>query len=329
MGTDDIVEYVDVSQWHELDEEPLPGVLVAVAGLALRRRASKLGKDPAFEKAFIALRKHAHGYTEWVDWSDEPDFEPPEDDEQDEDPRYPVQVRGALQPPTPTSNRFGDLVEPLRVVRERGLEGRHCVLLFDSLDRLASGERFRDAVTHDLPVLKRAGIGCVTVGPMRFGLSSDRSLAALFDDLHVVQTANAESADGVAFLHAVLRARAPVEMIPDDAAEALARASGGVVRDLLSLAQRAAVEAYDRGLERLDRIAIEAAIHDIGAAKAIALDARSLDALRSISAGVPLDLKNDDHLAVIERGQAVQSGLGRWTVHPTLRELLRTDSEAA
>lgn len=47
-----------------------------------------------------------------------------------------------------------------------------------------------------------------------------------------------------AFLGDVLRKRVPEQAFSDTAIEALALASGGVLRDLLTLAQSACVEAY-------------------------------------------------------------------------------------
>jgi hypothetical protein len=59
--------------------------------------------------------------------------------------------------------------------------GRHAVFLFDSLDRLPSPQRFRDAVEHDVRVLKAAGIGVAVVGPIRFMVGTERALTDIFD----------------------------------------------------------------------------------------------------------------------------------------------------
>lgn len=323
--TGDWVEYIDVSREHRLDEEPLGGVLLALAGKALIRRAQHARVPPPHE-AIERLTIHANGFSEWVQYDDwhEGNREPPDDDWTVG--QY-VRRHGAIRPPTKPSSRFARLADDLSTLRELGDEGRNVVFVFDSLDRLLETDRFRSAVEHDLPVLKAAGIGVVVVGPFRFGLSTDRTVASWFDEIHVVENLNLDYVGGAMFLHQVLRNRATSDMISIECAGGIVGACGGIGRDLLSIAQRAATEGYEAGHESVELTDVDAAVLALGSAKAVGLDDRSLKTLMGVEAGVPFVL--EDNLPMAERGQVVQTGVGEWSVHPALSLFLQRVAKAA
>jgi len=317
--TGDHAEYIDVSVRHQLDVEPLTGVLIALVGNEFVRRLA-VGHSQEESEAALSLKKHAEGFEELVSvadqwaahWEDEDGF-----------PLERIVSPGALRPQTILPHAH--LLEPLRVLRDAA--GKKFVFVFDSLDRLLDSDRFREATEHDLPILKAAGIGVVVVGPARFGLASDRTVAKLFDVIHIVQTANPESPEGLAFLSQVLRNRASIDVLPGDAVHGIAANSGGILRDLLSLANHAAIDAYDRGKDAIDSADVRSATYTLGESKAVGLDAASLAILRSILSGVPFKL--NDNLGMVERGQVVQTSVGKWKVHPALRSFLEEVAEAA
>ncbi|MEO5725405.1 MAG: hypothetical protein ABI134_08015, partial [Byssovorax sp.] len=115
---------------------------------------------------------------------------------------------------------------------------KQVIFFFDSLDRLGSPARFREAVHHDLQVLKAAGIGATIVGPIRFLVGADRSIADLFDHIHFQLAADPSLPEGLSFLTRVLRARAEPDILSDECVKLLANASGGMMRDLITLAKR-------------------------------------------------------------------------------------------
>jgi Cdc6-like AAA superfamily ATPase len=328
--TGDHAEYIDVSAEHQLNTERLPGVLIALAGRVLIRQVpARARRGRAYRAAVTALEKHTHGYDEWLhpdDFTAVLDALESWAGEQDPSDAFRLTHPGALKAPAPTSPMFSHLVEPLTTLRD-GL-GHSTILFFDSLDRLEDSARFQEAIVHDLPVLKRAGIGVVVVGPTRFALSKDRSVVDLFDEIHVVQAANAETVEGVAFLSQVLRSRASAEMLPDEVITSIARSSGGILRDLLSIATRAARDAYDRGHDQLTLSDAKDAAHAIGAGKAVGLDASSLELLVQVAAGEPFVL-DERRLPLVERSQVVQTDPGQWRVHPALRMYLESPSKAA
>lgn len=243
----DLVEYIDVSREHDLAARNVSGVLVALAGLALTEHLTPdLKKLKPLARAIRAIRHHAHAHGEWRPLDDYDDADWPDDSDPNE---VYVRVPGVLVPPMePIPEKIEELIPPLQALRSAHPgDGAHAIFLFDSLDRLPSPERFLDAVEHDLRVLKAAGIGVVIVGPIRFLANNDRAITDLFDHTHFQLPADPEQPAGLDFLKTVLRRRADPGTLPDECMEPLARASGGVMRDLIQLAKLAANEAYASG----------------------------------------------------------------------------------
>lgn len=139
-------------------------------------------EDPRAEAA-QALRRHAEGYTEWIeDWENQ--HEGPSPDEILDaavPPGRSVHHRGVLVPPVePVAPQLRNLVPHLRTLRDAAVGSEGSVIFaFDSLDRLPSAARFNEAVRDDVRVLKAAGIGVVVVGTIRFAFGK-RSLDARF-----------------------------------------------------------------------------------------------------------------------------------------------------
>jgi hypothetical protein len=332
--TGDYGAYMDVSRLHRLDDEPLEGVLIAIAGehLAARiRRAGGTSKDsPRFLESSEAIQRHARGYGEWVDrepdWSGDQEWEPDNDGTEWE------HHRGALSSPRDPlrPNRYANLVEPLATLRELAVgEGSHAIFAFDSLDRLAEPQRFSDAVKHDLPVLAAAGIGTIVVGPVRYSIGFDRSVHDLFDSVKVVPSVDTRAGEGRAFLARVLRARDAHGMLPDNVLPKFVEASGGVLRDLMALAQRAGEEAYSRGREAVIEEDVTVAISVLGDALAFGIDDAVLVVLKRLDETTQFVIRGETELALIDQRRVLNIGTGQWAVHPALLPKLRAITGAA
>src|SRR5437667_5712145 len=120
-------------------------MLIAIAGERLMKKgqSGKTDQPPSddLEKAEKALKSHARGYSEFVEYDpsdDEPDWE--ERDYDDGPPGRYVTRKGVLRTPEAPLQpaRFSNLVEPLKLLRERLVgEASHVIFAFDSLDRLS------------------------------------------------------------------------------------------------------------------------------------------------------------------------------------------------
>ena len=241
----------------------------------------------------------------------------------------PVNVPGTLvSPEHPLPSKLESLVEPLKVLRT-ARPGAHAIFLVDSLDRLPNPERFREAVEHDLRVLKSAGIGVVVVGPVRFIAGNDRAIADLFDHTHFQLPSDPDTEDGMAFIKAVLRRRADADVLPDACAEPLARASGGVMRDLIQLAKGAAGEAYYVGHEPMSPADVARAADIFGRDLAIGLDDEQVKKLKHLQRRGGFVIRSERELLLIETRRVLFYGEARWKVHPAIASLLEAIPEAA
>lgn len=316
--TGDHIEYFDVSRRHDLDARSLSGVLVALAGDSLCQRVPKslAASNDSLAKAIRAIREHADG--SWVDVSELQGGDP-----------FITKTPGALVPPL--SPALARLIPHLRTIHDavHPGEGHHVIFLFDSLDRLPDPPRFREAVEHDLRVLKAAGIGAVVVGPIRFMAGTDRAVADLFDHTHFQMATDPEQPEGLTFLTTVLRRRAEPDFLPDECLAPLARASGGVMRDLLALAKRAGEDAYAAGHDPITPENVAQAIDAFGRSLAIGLDNEQVQQIRHLQRGGGFVIRGERELSLLETRRVLLYQESRWAVHPALVPLLDAIPEAA
>src|SRR5262249_1369633 len=143
----------------------------------------------------------------------------------------------------------------------------HLVLLFDALDRLTDMRAFDAAVEQDVVALQNLGIGVVLAGPLRAMYGAHRLLVTeRFQDNFYPQMSIdvREDALGRSFLAEVLRRRVPAEVLPDEVCGPLVEASGGVLRDLVSLARMAVEGAFRAGRPRVEAAHVETVARAMG-----------------------------------------------------------------
>jgi hypothetical protein len=325
----DHVEYIDVSQKHDLGADTLSGVLVSLVGLALIKRAGVRLKSESEEPllaAIKAVKRYAHSRTEWIprdvyyddSWMADVDMD-----------GVPVTVPGALVPPQPPIPSDLEALLPHLLALRASNPSAQSIFLFDSLDRLPSPERFRDALQHDLRVLKAAGIGVAVVGPTRFIAGNDRATTDLFDHTHFQLPADPDRAEGLSFLKSVLRIRAAADVLPDECLEPLARASGGVLRDLIQLAKLAGNEAYAAGRGLISGDDVARSVDIFGRDLAVGLDDEQVRKLKHLRRGRGFVIRGERELSLLETRRVLLHEGSRWIVHPALAPLLDAIPEAA
>lgn len=238
---------IDVPSRHRLDKLK-PGVLVALAATEAvaelkreQKRAKRLADDV---KRIQAI---ARGY-----WG------PPEPPGHDEDPDW---NQGILETPEPSED-VNMLSESLSKVQ--GALQRKLVVLFDGLDRVLDLAVLASVLTVDVPAMGRAGVGLVIIGPQHLRFSPQRFVEREFETVHLHGATSIDTSAGASFLAAVLRARADEDVLPQASAEALARWSGGLLRDLVALARAAGAEAYAGGSDAIDSAHVNTAVDRFG-----------------------------------------------------------------
>lgn len=303
--------YIDVSRKQDL-VKLRPGCLVALAGLALLDRLEGLTEPSPYPTWF----KHwALGYTE-----DPRDYAGDEDD-------FGVQVEGVVTPPQPewheiAATQVERLAEFAQAMRA---SGRDFVVLFDSLDRTTNRDAFSQLVDQDIAALRRCEIGVVLIGPIRSLEGFGRLEVDRFDKLHVQGPIDVAQDDvGRDFMFQVLRTRVDEAMLADREALAIVAASGGVLRDLISLAKAAGEEAYLHGSDAIAMAHVEAAIDTFGRSMMVGLHKAEVDTLKHLRDGGGFVWTTGDDLSLLATRRVLEYPRRReqFSVHPTIVPLL-------
>jgi hypothetical protein len=245
----------------------------------------------------------------------------------DSDDEYGVQVDGVVTPPqadwheiaATQVERLAEFAEAMRA------SGRHFVVLFDSLDRTTNRGAFTQLVDQDIAALRRCEIGVVLIGPIRSLEGFGRLEVDRFDKLHVQGPIDVAQDDaGREFMFQVLRARVDEAMLADREALAIVAASGGVLRDLISLAKAAGEEAYLHGSDAIAMAHVEAAIDTFGRSMMVGLHKAEVDTLKHLRDGGGFVWTTDDDLSLLATRRVLEYPRRReqFSVHPTIVPLL-------
>lgn len=202
----------------------------------------------------------------------------------------------------------------------------HVVVLLDGLDRLYDMQVFEQAVTRTVEGLHDLGVGVVVIGPLRALYGLDRAIAERFDSLHYQPWIDSDfSTEGQAFLVDVLSRRVGDDTFTADAIGALVHASGGVVRDLLALAQSACVEAYLDGADEVGMREIAAAVDTFGRKHMQGLWPAEIKVLQRVRANGSFVETSERDLALLMTRRVLEyrsENRPRYAVHPTIENLL-------
>jgi hypothetical protein len=214
-----------------------PGILLVLAGVELldwiSRRHSPRVDATLLQGAARTIRGVAYGRVEEDETYDDPSI--------DYGQRW---VPGVLEAPARSTN-LEEVADCMNALLQA--IGLTFTMLFDGLDRVPEPHVFSRMVRVDVPLMKRASVGMVVVGPQSLRFESDRAPQESFSEVHLHGSINIQIGGEWAYLHEVLRRRVGADILPEEACERLVDWSGGVVRDLISLARAAGEVAYSLG----------------------------------------------------------------------------------
>ncbi len=272
-----------------------PGALIALVGMAmlhgLRRHQGTLnGTQRTAALVFHGALKRRCGGSELIDRS----------------------MLGAVAPAGPDEllERLGDVLHAWGEARSRGAP--QTTLLVDALDR-RSWEEFEEGPLRDVELLRDIDVGLVIAGSVSWRKHIDRELEARFSHLWLSPPYDTSDDEVCAFLRRVLAVR-DEGSFSDEIRDVFVRRSGGVIRELLRLADAAVRIAIADRAEVVEPRHTERAV-------AVARDGtRSLlpptlracfEAWRRGEATLTDDMAED----LRARGCVVEVD-GRWALHP-------------
>ncbi len=309
--------YLDVTRNHDI-AKVAAGVVAIQVGLELVERliveAPTEEERRSMAEDARRLRITAHGY--WTDGYDR------EDDE------HMSRVPGILvSPDDQIAEAVRDMVEMMKPhIASLRASTPHMVILIDGLDRLTDMSAFEQIIEHDIKALTSLGVGVVLVGPLRSLYGIDRTIEQRFDRTHYqpwIDLASGPDADK--FLTEILRKRLPAEVMDGQALSALVHHSGGVLRDLIALAQLACLETYLDGSELVGLYQAVSAIDSFGRKHMQGLRSKEIEVLQRVrTAGAFLQTSEDD-LALLMTRRVLEYRINarpHYAVHPTIAPFL-------
>ena len=234
-----------------------------------------------------------------------------------------------LQAPGPDSTDVPGIKE---ILAELSTRRKHAVVLLDGLDRMTDMAALEQVVLHDVKALNELGLGLVLVGPLRALYGMDRTVEARFDNFHYQPWIDlASSPEAETFLVNILQKRVPDEVLDRRGLEAMVHFSGGVLRDLLAIAQSACVEAYIDGSDVIGPAQAEAAIDSFGRKHMQGLRPADIAVLQRVREKGSFEHTSEDDLALLMTRRVLEyrvDGRPRYRVHPTIERFLRDRAEA-
>lgn len=305
--------YVDVSKGHDI-RKLMPSAIVYQAARALGLEFLAFG-DPSREQHHSVSKtlKHLSNITDgYVS-----EYGEHHEDAFDVVPGV-LQQANVLDEQTVQAQRMlSSLVE---TIQERWL---HLVVLIDGLDRVTDIPVLEKAMRSDLTVLHGLCIGTVLVGPLRALYGIDRDFLENFSNTYSqpwIDTTRATNGNNL--LRDALRRRLPAAVLDESALETLVANSGGVLRDLMSLAQSACVEAYMNGSETIAKTHADSAVDAFGRKHMQGLRSLELEVLNRVRIfGTFVQTSEDDLALLMSRRLLEYVGPNeerRYVVHPTI-----------
>lgn len=323
--------YIDVAEHHDLAKLQ-SGVLFALAGLAL----GGLLKETPEHDLEVALKQFRQWALGWVEWKDGllPGLDLSPLNLLGLQRRLPVQHKGILIPPQPPfRSDIREKVEQLRTLKQAVAEYvPQVVMLFDSLDRLTTPAPFAELVEQDVRAIQSVGIGVVVVGPLHLMFGVGRAIADRFGYFyHQPSVDFQQDRSGQDFLVEILRRRATEDVLPSTSVGRIVELSGGVIRDLISLARSAGEEAYMAGADRIETPHVESAADAFGRTLMLGLGADEIEVLQRVRSRGTFVQTSDQDIALLVTRRVLEYGNGRtrYVVHPTILPLLEQLSAKA
>ncbi len=315
--------YVDVTAETDLATVN-SGALLSSLGISLWARIISLDPPPEIVEVHKELTKSAFGYDEAVWVEGEPDYNDYPDEEDIEPGFYQtIRVPGKLKPPFPAIRRD---VNQLASYRSRFIaflktQEKEVVVIFDGLDRLIKPDQFWSVAEQDLRALKPLEISILVAGPLSIMYAQGRQVKDYFDEVHYLPPAIADPKQSP-FLFEILRLRGAEELMRPDQMQRLCLASGGVLRDLISLARSAGESAYIDDADEIDDSHVARSIEQLGNSYLLGLGTRQKAILQKLLNSGSFTPSDRDSMELLVSRRVLEQSESRYEVHPALAAVL-------
>lgn len=312
--------YLDLAEVTDLNELN-PGAILIAIGIELHRKLKKADKQLTdIKAAYQELMQLAEGKTDWM----EPAGIDPHEGQEPE--FVAIHTPGLLKPRFPAMHR--DVIPVQNLVFQIAMplldSDAQITVLIDGLDRLIRPERFREFAEQDLRALREARISVVVAAPLLLWFDKSRYLQDYFDDVKHIPAAifDPEKSD---FLNQVLLRRGAAELMEQHEISEVARFSGGVLRDLITLARTSAAAAYREDQDRIGPAHVRSAIRQLGRRYLVGLGTTQRKWIRRLIDNKEFSTENPIARELLINRQVLEYFSDQrefFAVHPALAEVL-------
>ena len=313
---DDAVNvFLDAAEFTDFSETN-PGAMLAAIGLRLIARIDKRFGEPSeqVQSASAKLRELALGTTELYEL---PDYE---------GDYIPVHVPGLMKPRFPElKERVAEVKALLGTVLSPFLEhDSQITVIVDGLDRLIEPTRFRKFAEQDLRAVRGMQVTIIDAAPLLLWYDDNRFLQDYFDVVRHIPAAVIDPGKS-GFLKSILKRRGAGELMSEASMSAICRFSGGVLRDLLELAQSAAQHAYRDAEDGIGRQHVRAAVRQLGNRYLAGVGATRTRLIRRLLRDKQFSPESADSKDLLVSRRVLEyshGGRDYFLVHPALVEVL-------
>jgi hypothetical protein len=233
-------------------------------------------------------------------------------------------VPGKLEPPLPALSRdIQEIRSPLEAFLALAKDAqKDVVVVFDGLDRLLDPARFWSVANQDLRLLRQLKVSVVSTAPLSvlFGAAVGQSVSDHFDSVHHMPVVAVDPKRGL--LQSVLEKRHGYELLRGFAPDSICEYSGGVLRDLISLARDAAVEAYVAGHDSVTSQDIENVAQQLGTGYLRGLGPEEIKILHHLEKTKSFDVNQAANLELLVTRRVLEYSSTDFRVHPALLSVM-------
>jgi hypothetical protein len=165
------------------------------------------------------------------------------------------------------------------------------------------------------------GVAVLAAAPLSILYGEGRSVSEHFDRIHQVHALNSEPTCSGS-LKSVLARRRGTDLLRDEEAEFICSFSGGVLRDLITLARDAGETAYIEGSPRIYTEHASSAVAQLGESYRRGLSPGHLDILRRLQKEQAFDPASSDGVELLVTGRVIEYSATDFRVHPALGVLI-------
>jgi hypothetical protein len=230
---------------------------------------------------------------------------------------------GKLPPPVPVLKSDIRVIQKsleafIAAIQTRSLD---IVAIFDGLDRLPTPDRFWSVVDQDFRALRQMRVGVMAAAPQSVLYGQGRAVSEHFDRVHQIRALSPDPEAG-GYLKSILSHRGGMDLLGQDVVGLICRGSGGVLRDLITLARDAGEAAYIEGAEQILAEHATAAIKQLGESYLRGLGPEQIGILWRLKKERSFDVAASPNIELLVTGRVLEYSATDFRVHPALEPLL-------